>query len=159
MIATDSPRLDAGSLLLTIVVGGNNIGGGGSEKVSVSPASASLQSNQKQQFTATVSGTSNTGVTWSATAGSVDVNGEYTAPTVNSQTSAVVTATSNADNTKSASATIILEPVNIQSLKIVTEVCLKASKEKFIARSSPPRAEPRLTDGPFPQARHPLVSR
>ena len=82
------------------------VSGGGNVKVNVSPTSATLFSNQKQQFTATVSGTSNTGVNWSATAGSVDANGLYTAPTVSSQTIVVVTATSNADSTKSASAAV-----------------------------------------------------
>ena len=87
-----------------------NGGGGGNVKVSVSPTSATLFSNQKQQFTATVSGTSNTGVTWSATAGLVNANGLYTAPTVTSQTNVVVTATSNADATKSASAAVTVDP-------------------------------------------------
>ncbi len=115
VIVTDSPRLDQGSQSFAVVVGS---GGGGNVKVSVSPASVTLFSNQKQQFTAAVSGTSNTGVTWSATAGSVDANGLYTAPTVKAQTNAVVTATSKADSTKSASAAVTVDPVNNQPLKI-----------------------------------------
>jgi hypothetical protein len=79
-----------------------------------------LSSAGKQQFTATVSGTSNTAVTWSATAGSFNATGLYVAPTVNVQTTAVVTATSVAEPSKAASASVTIEPVNQQSLKITT---------------------------------------
>jgi hypothetical protein len=116
VIVTDSPRLDQGNKTFAIAVSG----GGSNVKVSVSPASASLVSNQKQQFTATVSGTSNTGVKWSATAGSVDANGLFTAPTVTAQTNLVVKATSNADSSKSSNAAITVDPVNHQGLKITT---------------------------------------
>jgi hypothetical protein len=116
VIVTDSPRLDQGNKAFAIAVSG----GGSNVKVSVSPASASLVSNQKQQFTATVSGTSNTGVKWSATAGSVDANGLFTAPTVTAQTNLVVKATSNADSSKSSNAAITVDPVNHQGLKITT---------------------------------------
>jgi hypothetical protein len=115
VIVTDSPRLDQGSQTFNVAVGG-----GGNIKVSVSPVSATLFSSQKQQFTATVSGTSNTKVTWSATAGSVDTNGLYTAPTVSSQTNVVVTATSSADTTKSASAAVTVDPVNNKGPQITT---------------------------------------
>src|SRR5579864_1281139 len=51
--------------------------------VSVSPGSASLVSGGTQQFSATVSGSSNTAVTWSvAGGGSIDSNGLYTAPSL-----------------------------------------------------------------------------
>src|SRR3984893_2282219 len=116
VIVTDSPNLDQGNKTFVIDVSSSisNV------KVSVSPASATLVSNQKQQFTATVSGTSNTGVKWSATAGSIDASGLYTAPTVTSQTNAVIKATSNADSSKLASAAITVDPVNNQALKITT---------------------------------------
>src|SRR6266853_5573796 len=116
VIVTDAPKLDQGNKTFVI-----NVSGGGSNvNVSVSPASVNLVSNQKQQFTATVSGTSNTGVKWSATAGSVDANGLYTAPTVTAQTNLVVKATSNADSSKSANAAITVDPVSNQALKITT---------------------------------------
>jgi len=118
VIVTDFPLPDVGSQRFAVVVG--NGGGDGHVKVNVSPTSVTLFSNQKQQFTATVSGTSNTAVTWSATAGSVNANGLYTAPTVNSQTNVVVTATSNADTTKSASAAVTVDPVNNQGPQITT---------------------------------------
>jgi hypothetical protein len=99
------------------VSGGN---GGGNVSLSMSPTSATLPSNQTQQFTASVSGTSNTGVTWLATAGSVNANGLYTAPAVTAQTSVVVTATSVADSTKSASAALTVSPAHNQALQITT---------------------------------------
>ena len=48
VIATDAPLLDQGSQAFAITVSGN--GSGGNVKVSVSPTSATLFSNQKQQF-------------------------------------------------------------------------------------------------------------
>src|SRR6266853_4863241 len=115
VIVTDAPNLDQGNKTFVI-----DIGSGSIVKISVSPASATLVSNQKQQLTATVSGTSNTGVTWSATAGSVNTSGLYTAPTVTSQTNVVVKATSNVDSSKSATAAVTVDPVSNQSLKITT---------------------------------------
>lgn len=68
--------------------------------VTVSPASANLAASQTQQFTATVTGTSNTAVTWSISpnTGTISSSGLYTAPSIiSSQQSVTVTATSVAD--------------------------------------------------------------
>jgi Putative Ig domain len=119
VIVTDSPNLEQGNKNFVIDVGDSSSGGGG-VKVSVSPASVTLLSSQTQQFTASVSGTSNTAVKWSATAGSVNAYGLYTAPTVSAQATAVVTATSVADSTKSGSAAVTIDPASQQSLKITT---------------------------------------
>ncbi len=59
-------------------------------------------------------------MTWSAAAGSVNANGLYTAPAVNTQTNVIVTATSKADSSKSASATVTVDPVSTQPLTIAT---------------------------------------
>src|SRR5205814_897036 len=72
--------------------------------VSISPTSASLQTGAPQQFTATVTGSTNTSVTWSATAGTISNTGLYTAPATAGSYN--ITATSAADTTKSASATV-----------------------------------------------------
>lgn len=82
--------------------------------VSVTPGSAVLQTGVAQQFTATVSNTTNTAVAWSVnnipggnpSVGTVDANGIYTAPAaVPAPTPTVtITATSQADSTKTASA-------------------------------------------------------
>ena len=72
--------------------------------ISVSPSTASLQTGGQQQFTAYVSGTSNTTVTWSASGGTVTTSGLYVAPSAAG--TYTVTAVSAADSTKSASATV-----------------------------------------------------
>jgi len=79
--------------------------------VTVSPTSASLSAGQSQPFTSTVSGSSNTSVTWSLSpaVGTVTTGGLYTAPASISATQTIMlTATSVADATKSATATITL---------------------------------------------------
>jgi hypothetical protein len=83
--------------------------------VSVSPTSASVQTGATQQFTATVTGSSNTAVNWqvngvaggNSTVGTISMSGLYTAPAaVPSPSTVTVTAVSQADTTKSASATV-----------------------------------------------------
>ena len=101
----------------------------GAVKVSVSPTSGTLLSKQTEQFTASVSGTSDTAVTWSATAGSVSSNGLYTAPTVSKPTDVVVTATSVADPTKSASASVTVDTTNQQPLQITTSGTLPQGQQ------------------------------
>jgi fibronectin type 3 domain-containing protein len=81
--------------------------------VTVSPTSSSLQTSQTQQFTATVSGSTNTAVTWSATGGTVSTAGLYTAPNVAG--TYTVTAKSVADTTKSASATVAVAATQLLS--------------------------------------------
>jgi hypothetical protein len=91
-----------------------------SVSITISPTSVSLNSGATSQFTATVSNTSNTAVTWTASAGSVSSNGLFTAPTVTKNTSVTVTATSAADTTKSASATVSV--VASSGAKVAMEV-------------------------------------
>lgn len=83
--------------------------------VTVSPSSVSVDAGAKQQFTAALTGTSNTAVTWSisgydcagTTCGTISTTGLYTAPsTLPVPPFATITATSTADPSKSASATV-----------------------------------------------------
>ena len=76
--------------------------------VTISPVSASLGAGATRQFTATVSGTSNTAVTWTATGGTVSASGLYTAGATTG--TFAVTARSVQDSTKSASAAITITP-------------------------------------------------
>lgn len=80
----------------------------GGVTVSISPSSVVLPPSGTQTFTATVTGTSNTNVTWSvqegASGGTITGSGVYTAPT--STGTFHVVATSQADTTKSATATV-----------------------------------------------------
>ena len=108
----------AAVLLLSVAAGFVGCGGGGSTStpitVTVSPATASLTQGQTQQFSATVSGASNTGVTWSlasGSAGSISATGLYTAPsTLSGMETVTVIATSSANTMDTGSATITLNP-------------------------------------------------
>lgn len=81
--------------------------------VSVTPGTTVLNDSQTQQFTAAVTGTSDTVVTWSlsSAAGSISSSGLYTAPgTISATQTITVTANSAADPSKSATATVTLKP-------------------------------------------------
>jgi len=108
-------------------------------KVKVSPATAQIRIGGSQQFSATVTGTGNTAVTWSvngvaggnATLGTVSANGLYVSPaSVPNPNTIKVTATSVADSRASDSANVTLQnpvpavttvspnPVNVGDFKI-----------------------------------------
>lgn len=72
--------------------------------ITVTPTAISLLTNTTQQFTANVTNVTNTAVTWSATCGTISNTGLYTAPGVAGP--CTVKVTSQADTTKSASATV-----------------------------------------------------
>jgi hypothetical protein len=76
--------------------------------VTVAPTEAQVGTGETVDFTATVTGTANTQVSWSVTGGSIDTAGHYTAPAT-AGTYQVV-ATSVADPSKSASATVRVRP-------------------------------------------------
>lgn len=97
--------------------------------VSVSPRTASKFPTEQQQFTAAVSGTTNTQVTWqvngvtggSAAAGLIDNTGMYTAPgAVPSPATVTVAAVSQADVTKSGSATVSIQSATPSGTYTVT---------------------------------------
>jgi len=79
--------------------------------VSILPASGTVAVNGTQQFTATVSNDPNHAVSWSATSGTVSSSGLFTAPNVSSTTPITVTATSQADTTRTASASLQISSV------------------------------------------------
>jgi len=105
--------------------------------VGVSPATATLYGGQAQQLTATVTNTGNTAVIWSispAGTGTVSSTGLYTAPaSISSQTTATVTATSVANTTKSASATITLEPPIVVSVSPTTAILYGGQTQQLTA--------------------------
>ena len=72
--------------------------------VAISPLTASVQTGAQQLFSATVTGSSNVSVTWSATGGTVSSSGLFTAG--NAAGTYSVTATSVADSSKSAQAAV-----------------------------------------------------
>jgi uncharacterized protein (DUF1800 family) len=93
--------------------------------VQVTPATGTLRAGTQQVFAATVTGTSNTGVTWSIngiaggndTVGTIVGNGNYLAPNILPKANTItVTATSVADTTATGNATMTLgNPVPILS--------------------------------------------
>jgi hypothetical protein len=97
---------------------GGNGNHGHHVSVSVSPTTASVQVSQSQQFSANVSGTPNTAVTWSvngiaggnSAVGTVDSSGFYTAPSAVPASSIIVTADSVAQPSASANAAVTVMP-------------------------------------------------
>ena len=91
--------------------------------VTVSPLTTSVRAGASATFSAAVTGTSNTGVTWhvddvaggSTSLGTIDTSGKYTAPaTVPNPNSVTVKAVSSADSSKNgASAVTLLNPTPV----------------------------------------------
>jgi hypothetical protein len=101
--------------------------------ISVSPTTVTLIGGATQTFTATVTADgTNTGVTWTASIGTITSAGVYTAPAVITGTSATVTATSKTDTTKSASATITLTPISV-SVSPTTITLIGGATQTFTA--------------------------
>jgi putative Ig domain-containing protein/cellulase (glycosyl hydrolase family 5) len=84
--------------------------------ISVTPNVATVGSKKKVNFHAIVTNTTNKIVTWSASVGTITTTGAYTAPSVVTNTTVVVTAISAADITKKSSASVTVTP----ALKINT---------------------------------------
>lgn len=105
---------------------------GSTVQVTVSPSSPSVPVTGTQQFTANVTGASNSAVTWSATAGTINSAGLYTAPaTLPNPPNASVTATSVADPLVSASVTVQLtQPaVNVSVAPASAVIALNATQQ------------------------------
>src|SRR6185436_15623390 len=93
--------------------GGGGGGGGGTVTVTVAPGSANVRIGATQQFTATVTGSTNTAVTWdvngtqngNATVGTISNAGLYTPPAVIPAGTITVRATSAAQTTATSTAT------------------------------------------------------
>ena len=101
-----------------------------SPTVAVSPVNSSATTGSTVQFTANVTGSANTGVTWavngvaggSSTVGLITAAGAYTAPaSVPNPPTVVVTATSQADTTQSASTTLTVTASNTAPLYVSLE--------------------------------------
>jgi len=117
-----------GSALLMAACGGGNGGGGETPSsitsVSVTCSPSTVTSDQTSTCSAVISGTGNVSpdVTWSASTGSVNSSGIFTAPPVLSITPVTVTATSIQDNTKSGAATVTVNPAatahNVQPIVV-----------------------------------------
>jgi hypothetical protein len=99
--------------------------------VEVAPAALTLAPGATHQFAALVSNATTPAVTWAASAGTVNPMGLFTAPQVSASTSVQLTATSQADPTKVASAAITVEvaaPSTSASLAVTTTSLPDASE-------------------------------
>jgi len=104
--------------------------------VSLNLSTISLTASQNQQFSATVTGSSNTAVTWSVhpAVGTISSVGVYSAPaSIVIAQNVTVTATSVADTTKSASATVMLMPSVTVSLTPPMVSLLPSQNQTFTA--------------------------
>lgn len=80
--------------------------------ISISPSSASLLAGASQQFTATVTGSANTAVSWTTTGGNITNTGLFTAPNVSASTIVTVRAISEADPSVVETAQVMVTPVS-----------------------------------------------
>jgi serine protease len=110
--------------------------------VAVTPATASVQTGAMQTFTAAVTNTSNTAVTWnvngvaggSATFGMISTAGVYTAPmSAPTPATVTITATSAADTTKSASAQATITTPIMVSITPMTASVQAGMTQTFMA--------------------------
>src|SRR5437870_431088 len=146
--AVTSSRLVLQFLLTAVAVALAACAGPGSVvtpiSVQVTPATASVQTGQTQQFTATVSGTTNTAVTWqvssssasAASIGTINSSGLYTAPsTVPTGGTVTVIATSQADSTKSGTAvvTVTAPPAVVVTVSPKTATVTTGLTQQFSA--------------------------
>jgi Fe-S cluster assembly iron-binding protein IscA len=113
--------------------------------VSVAPAAVEMAIGGSQQFTATVTGTSNTNVSWSlsgsgctgASCGTISPNGLYFAPAaVPNPAQVLVTATSAADSTAAGTATVTVVPLIIVKLSPTTATVTVGGQRQFTASVS-----------------------
>lgn len=158
-IAPATPPTQAGAITLTATSAANTaisasatitITTTQSVGITISPMTASVGVGATQAFTATVTGTNNTGVTWtlaqngaacsacgtiSPTSSASGQSVTYTAPsTLPSNATVTVTATSVADTTKSASATVtITQPTVGITVSPGSATVVVAQTQAFIA--------------------------
>ncbi|MBI4911359.1 MAG: IPT/TIG domain-containing protein [Acidobacteria bacterium] len=126
------PRL-AKALLLSFVLGGSALLA--AVAVTIAPTTVTLAAGATQQFTATVTGSPNTAVFWTKTGGgSLTSTGLYTAPTTPG--TYMVRATSQADFTKYASATVTVTAGVTVSISPATATVLMGGTQPFTATVS-----------------------
>lgn len=85
----------------------------GQVQVAISPTAVTLGPAAQLQFAATVSGSSNSAVNWSASAGTISSSGMFTAPTAKDGTQITISATSVANSTGKASSVVTIQPVAV----------------------------------------------
>jgi hexosaminidase len=135
LIVTDSNGMTAGNQAKVAITAGPP-----TSTVTVNPSSVTLPLGGTQAFTATVTGTSNQGVTWSATNGSITNAGFYTAPMLSGNY--IVKATSVVNNAISGTATVSVATAPPSNTNLALNKLTTASTQ-FSPTYSPSKA----TDG------------
>jgi hypothetical protein len=117
----DTTKSDAATITITAPV----------VSVGVTPTAPTVLVGATQQFTAAVRGSANKDVKWSISGpGSISTAGLYTAPsTLHPPASVTVTATLQADNTKSGSATITIPAVSLTLSPEIKRVVLGGTQQ------------------------------
>jgi len=121
--------------------------------VTISPTIATVVARRSQQFSATVTGTTQTGIAWSATAGTISATGLFTAPKASLATNVTITATSAADHKTTATASVsITAPtaLAIQTSSLATAVVGSAYRESLSASGGQPPYQWSLVSGTLP---------
>lgn len=108
--------------------------------VTVTPPTAEVLSGGSVQLTASVSGSSDSRVQWSATSGAISSTGLFQAPSVTSSTTVTVTARSVADQSAADSSQITVKPASFPAAPTFIEtggqVSLEAESGLVVNRSS-----------------------
>lgn len=127
--------------------------------LSLSPTNATVGSSQHLQFMATSTGTSDTAVTWSVSAGTISSTGLFTAPKVTTNTVVVVTATrsreaedpgSNASSYISITGPSAISPVAITTPSLPAADAGAAYSVALSATGGIPPYQWRLVKGELP---------
>src|ERR1035441_6533412 len=127
-----------GTLLLIVACGcGGNNGGSNSSlitSVAASCSPSSIQSGQKSQCSASVTGTGSFSslVTWTASVGSILPSGLFTAPAVTSSTAVTITATSIQDMSKFGTTIVTVLPVSDPAYQELTNRVTANAKNFFV---------------------------
>jgi hypothetical protein len=122
--------------------------------ISLSPATATISSGGRQQFSAALTSTSNTAVTWHASAGTISSSGLFTAPSVAASTKVTVTATSIADGSVVATSQVTVQPLSKLSFTINSLPAGTAGTPYSIALTATGGTAPylwQITGGSLPQ--------
>jgi len=103
--------------------------------ISISTGTGTLASGSRQQFTATVTNNSNSGVVWSASMGQIFTSGLYVAPEVASDTEIRITARSVTTHDSVATATLLITPKTTPGVTAATTASLPTRNESIADRS------------------------
>ncbi|HZW95573.1 MAG TPA: Ig domain-containing protein [Candidatus Eremiobacteraceae bacterium] len=114
--------------------------------LTLTPSSATVASQEQLQFTANVSGTSNTAVNWSASAGTISNTGFFTAPSVATNTPVIITATSVAFTTTTS------HTIDVGSKGRPANVANAGSRASATVTVTPPKAALAIGTSAIPAA-------